>query len=153
MVALLIALNANADPCTDVNADVCIKVPTPVNETQPVVDFGELDLCAVESKLITVVNESSSALHSVTLTISGNAGEYCFNIVDYCFPTGVECETVKDIGTLAESGGTGDSRSENIYVNIKHPGNKKKKLTIDAVDANQNDISFSIPITGSSSKN
>ena len=87
-------------------------------------------------------NNCGVQLDNLTVSITGNAKEFCLNeFIDDCPNTLID---------LTENPLMANDNSPSFDVNFRalHPGKKKKRLSIDAVTDSLNDVSSSIVILG-----
>lgn len=87
---------------------------------------------------IEIYNDCEANVSDLTISISGNAGEFCLDQFQQ------DCPTLVGPTNLVE---TGTSGPIDLYFRPLHPGKKKKRLSIDAV-SDGNDVSTVITILG-----
>jgi len=102
--------------------------------TDPIIDFGNVDLGSSSIKEVTVTNTGGD-LYDFTVSMTGSSSEFSWTNCPSPFPSGGAC-----LFTLK--------------LEPQHYGKKRRKLNFDgyelAVDGVQNDVSLTIPVIGSS---
>lgn len=108
--------------------------------------FQPTDPTSTKTATIYVLNDCGEAIENVTLSITGNSGEFCLDqFTDDCPTTYLYTYTLPYDGL-----GDGDTTSPPVYLYFRalHPGKKKKRLSVDAITESGNDVSASIMLLG-----
>ena len=113
------------------NANACLSVLFDDEEVAELYNYGEVLLTdSADAPRVQIIN--SCSVTEITVSISGNTGEFCFENPD---EIDGKCPNTTQYGVF------------DLYFKPLHPGKKKKKLTIDGLN-DGNDVSKTIILIG-----